>query len=509
MRRIHPGLHRRRWLPAIALLVYLSVSLFSLTPMLAQSTPDPSAPAAAPAQQNTTIYVPLLAGGSGGNPPPPPPPPGSAGGVFVTRNRQTQGAEAAVDPQGGMHFASTALAPLRDDPQAFYSYCPAQPAGACAAFANWRTVALATQVDEVQLALTPDGKPRLMIRQSNIGSGAASKTYYYAECNTACTEAARWQITPVASTNDASAEDYAQPQRSFALDAQGRPRLFFYGGRFGTGSTYGASYASCDTNCTQQDNWTVTEVIERGSIVDYPVLAFTRDGRPRVLAVTYAGGIYLTYITCDAECHDAGNWRQTPILDRGEGQGPVWDLQLDSNDRPRIAFLQGELAGNPERLLYGWCDADCAAGPESWQLLVFGLGPDEQQIGYEPSLALDAQDRPRIAVRTRYDGGGLSFIWCNTACNGPNGDWNDRVIEANTVLDEDTSVPTPANCTPLSWRGGLRPELALDTAGNLRIASDAEWTFRCLYQDPNDPNAPPASRIETFTFTRFTFREAL
>jgi hypothetical protein len=39
----------------------------------------------------------------------------------------------------------------------------------------------------VQLALTADGRPRLMIRQSNISSGELSKTYSYAECNSDCT----------------------------------------------------------------------------------------------------------------------------------------------------------------------------------------------------------------------------------------------------------------------------------------------------------------------------------
>jgi hypothetical protein len=454
----------------------------------------------APAQPSAEyrIYLPLTI--KSGKPSPPPPP--AHGGVFITRDTETTGAGAAVDSQGGMHFAYFIYGPLTQNLQAYYSYCPGVPASACANPAGWQTVRLGQRVDEVQLAVTPAGQPRLLIRSIN---EVSDRVYTYAACDSRCTQASRWAMAKVATTTDVDTLEWDLPQRSFALDHQGRPRFVYYTGGLGA-PRKGAFYAYCDAGCTSSSNWSETQ-ISLGDDYDYeifrsPALAFTRDNQPRLVTmITMSGeGSAIHYLACDDVCDDPASWQRTYLLERGWGPLASWDLELDGNDRPRVAIYQEGLDdGSGDQLIYGWCDDDCLA-EENWHGALVGL---PQHDGETPDLELDQQGRPRIAYHAA-GAAGLGYLWCNSACETDTAQWQQMIAEDNDALDKTFPLPVPIGCDRAGWSGGFRPTLVLDAHGNPRIGTDAHRLMRCWYEDPEDPGNP-YQRTETYWHTRFVF----
>jgi hypothetical protein len=295
------------------------------------------------------------------------------------------------------------------------------------------------------------------------------------------------------------------PQRSFALDRLGRPRFVYFTGGIGDPHK-GAFYAYCDAGCTASSSWSETRISLSDDfdyeIFRYPALAFTRDNQPRLVTMVFmsgeGSGIY--YLACDDACDDPASWQRTYLIERGWGPLASWDLELDGADRPRVAIYQEGLDdGGGDRLIYGWCDADCLV-EESWQGAEVGL---PQHDGESPDLELDRQGRPRIAYHAA-DAAGLGYLWCNSACETNAAQWQQLIAEANDILDTTFPIPVPIGCDQAAWSGGFRPALALDAQGNPRIGTDAHRLMRCWYDDPSDPGEP-YQRTETYWHTRFVF----
>jgi len=180
---------------------------------------------------------------------------------------------------------------------------------------------------------------------------------------------------------------------------------------------------------------------------------------------------------------------------------PSWDIELDANERPRIVIFTGD-GLEPEtleqRLLYLWCDTNCLDA-EPWQFNNLGLG---RQDGEAPDLELDRQDRPRIAWME--DTGDLGYSWCNAACETDTPQWQHKIIETEAMLKQDFPQAIPLHCDADVWEG-LAPVLTLDAADNPRIAYDVPVQARCLYDDPND-NQPPYHRfMPVWRSVRLTF----
>lgn len=166
---------------------------------------------------------------------------------------------------------------------------------------------------------------------------------------------------------------------------------------------------------------------------------------------------------------------------------------------PAVAFHQGALdQGGGNHLYYLWCNATCTA-EESWAAAPVGLGEND---GRDVALALDGQCRPQIAYRdrTKY---GLGFAWCNTNCESPTAQWVSMVAESADEINRDLPAGTFGNCPEAYWFGGFVPSLALDAAGNPRIAYEADLSARCVYNSPTGP----VQRIERLLHTvgYFTF----
>lgn len=449
-----------------------------------------SAQEATPAAERPfRVYLPTVGGGAQrpsnpsnpGNPADPKPVRGGA--YFFTKEIKTNDAAIAVDPRGGLHVAFKTFVAEVEQPAAYYGYCPGSPLANCATDAGWSYVSFGSTVDEVQLALTADSRPRILFRERK--EGTLHYNYAYVACEANCTAESTWSGVYVVEAAGVGTFDKDNPQRSFALDPQGNPR-FVYVNPWGNGKPQGVFYVQCDVACaTPQAQWTqsniVPEVQYRSPGMDYPSLAFTRDGRPRVVGVsTYSGdAVGLQYFACDAACDDPSSWSITFLGERGGGAYAGWDLALDAQDRPRVVQFQGALtADDLGRLIYLSCDAGCEH-EEAWRKVTIGA-PGE---GTSPDLELDRLGRPRIAYGYRPASGGglLGYAWCDGAnCAGDAGQWRRQTIETNATLNATFTPDIPLSCKEQIWSDAI-PSLSLDAAGNPRIAYDALNSAMCYY----------------------------
>jgi hypothetical protein len=460
-----------------------------------QAARDPGAPAGDPAAVST-VYLPLV--GRPGQPQPTPDPgpkpdpePQQAG-FFVEPEKKTGRPGVAVDPQGGLHMAYRYHVPYAQHPQVVYAYCP-PPSEQCGNPAKWGRVAFLDRAEEVQIELTPAGKPRLLALLGD-AEGSLSSLYVYAECNADCLNEDSWSGIGVTTRSDTlgSALTYYTPRRSFELDPQGRPRFVYYDNSYVNVEPdhIGGFYLWCDADCTTEGSWYETRFTQRegynNESISDPVLKFTRDGRPRILTLLYPLGngapgeplrFELYYVGCDSACEETSSWRRTPVVDRGSGYQPAWDLELDpATDSPRaVNYQSGE-----RKLLYHWCEGDCLAG--GWRSLE--LKADGWGVGAE--LKLDPQGRPRLLVLNSSRGVGVMV--CDAGC-GQLAGWGELLVEPLGELDASYPVARPVTCDNGLWYI-YAPSMAFDAAGNPHIVYDAAYEARCQYVDPTQP-APP------------------
>ncbi len=428
------------------------------------------------------LFLPIIQGGSSQTPAPPPT---GAIALFADTEWRTSSASIATDAAGGLHLAHTYYHGLAEGVPTYgvYLYCPRN----CGDSAQWEGVGLGELVNEIQVALTPQGKPRLLYRSPGANNGW---NYSYAACDNNCTDPAQWLTAHVASnTGMAPLElsDDERPQRYFALDNWGRPR-FVYGDR--TPGHLGTFYAFCDDGCTDPNNWGEARINKDNGGVGpyrdedfyYPALTFSTSGQPRVVAdgVSMEDEFLLFYVACDQNCDRADAWRSVPLFARGGGFEVSYDVEINAQGQPRIAFFEGaQLGGGGNLLWYAWCNSDCTE-QTNWQRSELGLARSE---GQEPDLELDRAGRPHIAYAL-YGDGGLGYSVCASGCEGSGAKWQHRVAENRHDLLTAWPVAHPSHCSGGLW-DGLTPSLVLDGSGAPTIAYDVTYYARCHYVGEN------------------------
>lgn len=421
-------------------------------------------------------------------------------GFFAEPERATASADIAVDASGGLHMAYLHHEPEVDGAAAVYATCAGGPE-ACADFAAWTTVPLALATRDVQVAVTSDGRPRLLVTSSSQAQ-PGGLDYSYAECDAVCGDPASWRITLLATSWDNTMSSFMSgrlPQRTFVLDPWGRPS-FLYSDRnyLIEPDHYGTFWMTCKAACSDRANWRETDLARHSDydteIFDEPALALDPLGRPRIAGRIFAlpapddpearEGLY--FLACGAGCREAANWRRTWVTDAGSGSypSPTWDLALDPEGRPRIAFFAGDgmaQADLSHTLIYLWCDAvDCADSDQDWNGSV--IVPDGH--GEMAALALDAEGRPRMAFRSA--GGELGYAWCDEGCTTPEGDWQAVLAEGTAELSAERPTALPFTCDGEVWEA-LAPQLALGGDGRPLVAYDVSVEGRCLYQEFGEP----------------------
>lgn len=423
--------------------------------------------------------------------------PATAAGRYFAPDQESASGVIASDASGGLHAAYSGYDGVANN-FVTYRYCAAE----CETEGNWQSVSLPfTEPELVQIAVTPDGRPRLMIHSSMYQAGA-SVLFSYAECNTACTIAANWTIVPVANKAEETLGglfQYRISEHSFAVDAAGNPWFVYTDANYiAEPDHYGTFLTTCAADCTDPENWTDTNVAVRlpekytTEYWDQVALAVTPDGRPRLLGKVWAldpegnqieGGEGLYYYECDTSCDDRASWRRTRVIDTGFGSypNPGWDLEVLPDGRPRaVLFAGSDMAQESldHTLIYIWCDAACDSDA-NW----YGHGVTATGDGEAPDLALTSAGHPRIAFLGEH--GDLGYLSCDTDCESDTGAWSLALQDSTGEAAADRPTALPFTCDAEIWQGYL-PRIAL--------ANDAPWfaydlvvEARCLYQEFGDP----------------------
>jgi len=420
-------------------------------------------------------------------------PPSSASFFIETMpsiDRPTSHPTVMVDAAGGVHVVFTPESVTQQHPTraVLYAYCPAN----CTSAAAFTITALGDDVEYANLALTPAGKPRLMARL-RLPSGEGH-VYQYWACDNNCTSAAQWKATIIGG-GYARAVGSGEPfSRFFALDPQGRPRfVYFDAGGDINDPHWGAFYAFCDTDCGNISNWGEVRLIEDAFASEF-ALSFGPTGQPRLAFKTYDSESYthyLAYVECQVNCTSAANWSGLWLLETVSAsvtEDPALALRTDSYGRPHLALYTGTGLGgtlDPNTLYYLYCAADPCTQGQSWGALNLGLPSTHGEAGVD--LVLDGQNRPRIAYHAPMAAGfGLYYAWCDANCTTSTQGWQSEEVEPSEAVNEELPIPPAPGCpfpqcnppippcTISTWDTGVRPSLALDAAGNPRVAYDAD-----------------------------------
>jgi hypothetical protein len=305
--------------------------------------------AALAASGQHSAYLPLIIKqGNAAPPTTPPPTPTPApvpAGFFTLTNWLAYSAATAVDTKGGVHLALFISDEGHDDQPlnqpALYSYCPG-PVSTCADSAKWSDpVQFGERVNEVQVAVTRDGLPRLLVRRS----GSRFNEYDYYACDSNCAQASQWSGLYIAEDAGGDLNGFSLGNHYFALDAQDRPR-FAYGNAWGNGQPNGIYYTWCDeADCTQPGSWQrIRALIGPDNVTtsgEAASLAFDGD-KPRMVISRYVSGLPagLLYLACDADCDQTESWSATEIAPPGDKAWASWDLALDGTGHPRLALYE-------------------------------------------------------------------------------------------------------------------------------------------------------------------------
>jgi hypothetical protein len=496
MHALNQKSYKSAWIHIV--LSAILISLIIIPTFTAEAAPGALSRAAA--EQPNALYLPLAQVATTTNPPPPPPPPTTEARFFLQQGKGTNRARMAVDKAGGMHIAYIDAEPGAASP-AYYGYCPAS--SNCANPSAWQVATLSDHLSDIQLALTPAGKPRLLLELDGPSTiGAFGVVYDYAACDGTCTNAAEWQIVRVTSSSRIDVNRIDRPWRTFGVDGQGRPRFVY---DKGSKSYYVECNTDCMTNPSSAPNWIETPLTlpsGGGGNIPQMTLAVTALGQPRVLGEVYTdeepwAGLY--FLACDENCTQSDQWSRVVLVPINRVVIAEHDLEITASGglRATISLYTPETDGSPKQLYYAACDANCL-DPSSWLATPVGL---EKNDGELADLELDAQGRPRIAYR-RSDAAGLGYIWCDNQCE-TDPQWVRGLADASNTLEQQIPAYEFSSCNKGLWSTGWRPTLALDPQGNPRIATDAAQIIRCFAQP--EPGSRLQEGINTLWFTRLVF----
>lgn len=146
-----------------------------------------------------------------------------------------------------------------------------------------------------------------------------------------------------------------------------------------------------------------------GGTIDAMDVAFDEDGHAHVaLLVEGETERELVYATCDDGCDDLSDWTRT-VVDTGLTRRP--SIALDAQGRPRIGYDQ------PSNTAFARCDVGCTAAG-NWSRVSL---PDTSRT--ETSVHVDSDGRTWVAGGAR-----TTLSWCDNGCSSPSS-WS--TIELN------------------------------------------------------------------------------
>ena len=444
----------RRWWSGVVVLALVAIP--AACTKTGDTTPDGGA-------AETGFYLPFRAGGK------------------VVSNRLPH---VAVDSAGGLRavYAATAADSAGKRP-AYYVTCDV----GCTGPEVFNTVALGDGVASGQLTLDPQGRPRLLLELAPDAQGTVR--YQYWACDAACAQAESWAGATVALGRATAAPSATEQQRSFALDAQGRPRFAFFANPTGATGLAGELFASCDANCLEPASWRVAKL---GDLEwRTPSLALGPDGLPHLAYAARqpsSGAPVVGYLECSQSDCSGANAGQLLIATATAGAAPepVLALRLTAAGGPRLLLYPGTGTGGDlpaGHLTYLSCDSGCAAARGGWSLVdLSSLGANFGEGGLDLGAGRagpTARGAPHAGARRR---AGVRLVRRRLRLSTEG--WQaGRILSLGTAAQElglplgqacpDCSPPIPV-CPNDAYAAGAWPSLALDAAGNPRIAFEVQ-----------------------------------
>lgn len=380
-----------------------------------------------------------------------------------TEVHNTGDPQVRLDTKGDIHF----IYPLVAAAGAVYGHC----SGHCDGPDQVRTVIFPTDelgsVHTALLALDANDVPHILL--------STARSVVYGACEGPhCADSAYWQLAVIYEHDG----DWELTGDAFALDPRGGPTFLLhayqaYMGLFGPEP--GTRLFACEGGCLSGAAWRSSQVSEQSWLE--PTLRFDATGTMHVAAVIPIEGAELVgYFRCESGCEDENpdNWPGIGVAyafsDRYvEEVYPAVSLALTANGGVRLAYLGLD---NGERYLgYYECESSCTAGGESWTAMALIHGEGARDLGDGLSLALDAQNRPRLAYTAQ---GNILVAHCDANCAGQGGSdgWRLTVGELSGEIPTD-GIFLEHNCTVGAWF--LRqPALALGPDGLPVLAYRAE-----------------------------------
>lgn len=415
--------------------------------------------------------------------------PGAAAHIFLPTGEPTNTSAPVVevDAAGNTHV----LYPAYARGNAYYSFCAA---GSCSDAKQAQMVKFPTDgtVGSVMLALTADGKPRILL--------GTFQHVYYGSCDQNCGSEASWQFGQILDHGS----DMAVNGEALALDPSGRPRFLVHAVRNPlyplTPRRTDTQLAECDASCHLAASWRFGTIASK-EIWDYPSLRYDAGGKAHVATFVYSYGEQASapiagYLSCTGSCNTENTWTGAGLLPPFESQTeavrmtPAISLALTRAGAPRIAMIAKTPEGK-KRIAYMACDSGCEkdgwSGGGIWDADAINAGID---------LALDASDRPRIAHTMNYD---IVITYCDASnCTAPNSAWDSSFVEKGSEIPVDT-IFLEWNCTIGAWFLHS-PSIALTRDGKPRVGYQSRDVSGGVSRP--DPTKPRCVAGTDMTFSR-------
>lgn len=391
----------------------------------------------------------------------------------------------AIDSAGGVHAVYAAnAADSQGRRPAYYAYC----ASDCSGTGRFTSVALGEGLGDAQIQLTATGKPRLLLATQPHSTSVIQHEYW--SCDANCLQSTSWTSTVVVEAGTPFFPSNAESTQSFALDAQGRPRFIFQSNDIGSGIALAGAYlASCDTGCASAASWRLAQL--DANQWKNSALTINAQGLPRIayslveMVEPYLP--VLSYLECGRRDCSAGVDRMKLAITATAGtmSTATFSMRLTTGGAPRIALYTGTGDGGnltPNQLHYLSCDTSCAQQLDQWGALDLGLPAGYGEEGVD--LALDGQNRPRIALHVPVPVDELAYAWCDTQCEGASQGWQSKLLPSAQAAEAEMGLPARMGCPecipPIPpcpnayWLGGLWPAMTLDRNGNPVIAYEVQ-----------------------------------
>ena len=184
-----------------------------------------------------------------------------------------------------------------DDKDLRYAEC----ASNCNSSGNWTIVTVQSSNEPGKyssIGYDSSGNPKISYYEEN------KKDLRYAECNSTCTSAGNWTTVKV----DGSGTNGLYT--NIALDGT-KPRITYY-----KESGKNFRFAECDASCTSSGNWSTGNVITTGDVGQFSSMAL-EDGKPRVSFYDETNKD-LEWGSCDSSCTNKNNWTHISVDSSGD-----------------------------------------------------------------------------------------------------------------------------------------------------------------------------------------------